>query len=322
MVLTGVLHVHTHHSDGTGSVDEVVEAAAGCGLDFIGINDHESLAARHDGWLGWHGGVFVLPGAELQDRRKNSHVLVYGIDELPRTQDTREQVSSVRGAGGLAIAAHPVERRGFLPGTRSYGWTLPVEGLDGVEVWNYMSMWKAGVTLANLRSRIAAPDLMLVPPLRESVDCWFSNGGCAVGGPDAHALMVGFGRFSSCVFPYRDLFLRLRTHLVLDPGHAAMDVLDESAFLDCLRRGRCFISNALLGDARGFRAGVRDGMLEMVLPDEARVRVYAPGSEVFEGDVGDSATVAVPSGVPLAIEVIRGGRTWIWCGLPSSCRSC
>ncbi|MDM7993172.1 MAG: hypothetical protein QUS11_07655 [Candidatus Fermentibacter sp.] len=314
--------MHTRHSDGTGSVEDVIEAAVRCGLDFVGINDHRTLTARHAGWLGMHRGVFVLPGAELEDAHQNCHILAYGIDTIPATKDTREQLAAIREAGGLSLAAHPFERGGHLPGTRSYGWTRPVEGVDGVEVWNYMSMWKAGLSPWNFRDRVARPDGMSRSPLRESILTWFSSGGCATGGPDAHALHVGVGRFRVCVFPYEMLFSRLRMHLTVDSGDERRDVPDERAILDSIRAGRCFMSNALLGDARGFSARLDAGVLSVRVPGRSEVVVGSRTGEVARVSVDGPAgfETAVPAGVPLYVEVLREEGTWIWCGLPCSSR--
>lgn len=300
----------------------MIEAAVRCGLDFVGINDHRDLSARHEGWLGTHRGVFVLPGAELEDSRQNCHILAYGIDEVPATRDTGEQIAAIREAGGLSIAAHPFERGGHLPGTRSYGWTRPVEGVDGVEVWNYMSMWKAGLTPWNFRDRVARPDMMSRSPYRETIQKWVSCGGCAIGGPDAHALHVGAGRFRACIFPYEMLFSRLRMHLVIDSAGDRGDVPDERAILDCIRAGRCFVSNALLGDAREFSARVDSGVLSVRIPGRSVAVVGSGTGEIARIPVDGPADIeaAVPEGVPIYVEILGEGGTWIWCGLPCSSR--
>ncbi len=155
-----VLHVHTDASDGTGSIEEVISMACSAGVDILGINDHNTLDARERGFGGWNSSLFVLAGAELEDSAENSHLLVYGIDELPQTRDTLEQISFVNGKGGIAIAAHPTEAPGKLPRTRSYSWKAgsAVDGLTGVEVWNYMSLWKKGISLFNALSKMKSPD--------------------------------------------------------------------------------------------------------------------------------------------------------------------
>ena len=139
-----VLHVHTDASDGTGTVEEVIRAAESESVDILGINDHGNLRVREEGHGGWNRRLFVLAGAELEDPGENSHLIVYGVDSLPGTGDTGEQIAAVNASGGLAIIAHPCERPGHLPGTRAYPWTAgSTGGAAGVEIWNYMSSWKA-----------------------------------------------------------------------------------------------------------------------------------------------------------------------------------
>ncbi len=47
----GALHVHSRYSDGSGPVDEIVAAAQAAGLDLLLIADHNTLAARTEGWV-------------------------------------------------------------------------------------------------------------------------------------------------------------------------------------------------------------------------------------------------------------------------------
>ena len=49
------LHIHTRYSDGSGFVREIVAAGREAGLDVLVISDHNTLAARSEGWAGWHG---------------------------------------------------------------------------------------------------------------------------------------------------------------------------------------------------------------------------------------------------------------------------
>ena len=41
---TGALHIHSRYSDGTGTIEEILSAARGAGLDFVVLTDHDSLA--------------------------------------------------------------------------------------------------------------------------------------------------------------------------------------------------------------------------------------------------------------------------------------
>ncbi len=312
-----VLHVHTSASDGTGSMESVIEAARDAGADILGINDHRTLWARDRGYGGWHSSLFVLAGTELEDRNENSHILAYGIDTLPPSKVTSEQIEFVNSAGGIAIAAHPTEAPGRLPRTRSYSWKAATEGLAGVEVWNYMSLWKKGISPINALSRVRHPDRNVEHPDPKAVEFWRSVGGCAIAGPDAHALKFGLGRARLVVFPYSMLFRRLVTHVLLEEELPRDPVKTEILLLDALKRGSCFGSNALLGDARGFRAGIEGETLVLVLPGAGHVTVRGTGGFFWQGTLDEGKhLIGVKAQDRLSVNISRKGGTWIFCGLP------
>jgi predicted metal-dependent phosphoesterase TrpH len=43
--LAGVIHCHSTHSDGTGTVAQVAAGAQAAGLDYVLLTDHDTLAA-------------------------------------------------------------------------------------------------------------------------------------------------------------------------------------------------------------------------------------------------------------------------------------
>jgi hypothetical protein len=314
--LVGVLHVHTTYSDGTGTPDQVAAVARGCGLDFLGINDHMSLGARHEGLGGHRGGIFVLAGAEVHEHLLGGHhMLVYGMDELPAGRRIVDMISGVNSSGGLALAAHPCERRGYLPLTHSMRWRSVPGGLGGVEVWNFMSQWKAGVTPFDLARRLKCPDGYVAGPTPDTVRFWERAGGCAIAGSDAHAFILGAGRSRKIAFPYEMLFSRLRTHILLDHELPVENDSAETALLDALRRGRCFASNALLGNAKGFRAFRRGSILELRLPEPCQVAVRQAESLISIPASGTAVHTGISADGPVVVELLKGGRTWAWCGL-------
>ena len=313
-----VLHVHTDASDGTGSMEEVIQKAISAGVDILGINDHNTLDARERGCGGWNSHLFVLAGAELEDSEKNSHLLVYGIDELPRTWDTREQVSFVNENGGIVIAAHPTEEPGKLPRTRSYSWQAgDTTGLSGVEVWNYMSLWKKGISRFNALAKLINPDRHVEHPDPLAVKFWEGTGGCAIAGPDAHALRYGIGRVHMEVFPYEMLFKRLLTHILLDESLSDSDEIAEKQILRALRRGSCFTSNALHGNAEGFRAEREDDSILLHLPGAGEVVIGKYGNVFWQNhlETGDHRISSKFTG-HVSVSVLREGKTWIYCGIP------
>ena len=314
---SAILHVHTDASDGTASAPEVISEALSAGVDILGINDHRTLQARDEGFGGWHDDLFVLVGAELEDQFENNHLLVYGVDRLPESHDTEEQIDFVNRSGGICIAAHPTEIAGKLRGTRSYPWTLGnVSGLSGIEIWNYMSEWKAGISVFNSPGKLLSPDRHVEHPNPAAVELWEVTGGCAIGGPDAHALMYGFGPVSMNIFPYGMLFGRIRTHILLDEELSDSANEAEIQIIAALGNGNCFISNHLHGDATGFRAMKTDGEIVIDLPGKGEIVISRSGRIMNKGvhSPGRHKFDIAPDG-RFFVSVIREGRTWISCGI-------
>ena len=56
--LACVVHLHSTHSDGTGTVDQIVAAGQKAGVDAILLTDHDTLAGKSE--EGWHGNVLLL----------------------------------------------------------------------------------------------------------------------------------------------------------------------------------------------------------------------------------------------------------------------
>jgi hypothetical protein len=138
-----VVHVHSTYSDGTATVPELLAAAQEAGADALLLTDHDTLAARRDGWAGRHGGVLLVVGTEVSP--KQGHYLAFGIErEIPHAgRSARQIAAAVRAAGGLGFAAHPfsdgghmlaptLARRIVLP----HGWPALEDGCDRIELWS------------------------------------------------------------------------------------------------------------------------------------------------------------------------------------------
>jgi hypothetical protein len=81
--MAGDLHVHTTASDGLLSPSKIIEEAAGRGLSFIAITDHDTTAAIEEATkAGTVAGVTVIPGIELNTeyKGKEMHILGYFVD--------------------------------------------------------------------------------------------------------------------------------------------------------------------------------------------------------------------------------------------------
>src|SRR3954451_13166624 len=109
--LTGVLHVHSNYSDGTGTVPEIAAAARANAVDFVLLTDHDTLAARDRGEEGWHDGVLMLVGEEGSPHREN-HYLAFGL-ERPidhRGLSAPEIVDGVNEEGGFGFLSPPFSK--------------------------------------------------------------------------------------------------------------------------------------------------------------------------------------------------------------------
>lgn len=158
-------HVHTDAShDGRHSLDRLAAAARAAGLDAIAVTDH-NLCTPVPPELD---GVLLIPGCEVSTSQ--GHVLGLFLDRpldlealrqdgLPTAQAAVEEIH--RG-GGLAVLAHPYEKRGADPEQQSF---RP----DGVEAANARACLK--VSDANQRAAALAERWSLP----------------ALGGSDAHA---------------------------------------------------------------------------------------------------------------------------------------
>ncbi len=134
----GSYHVHTRWSDGRGTLDQVVAAAKGAGLQFLVVTDHNVLRPED---AGYRDGILVIEATEASSSL--GHIVALGVSRA-LTPEEREQgtFEAIRALGGQPIVAHPFQpRRPFL------GWSR--QDWDGFEVVSADTHW--GSTLAHHR---------------------------------------------------------------------------------------------------------------------------------------------------------------------------
>jgi hypothetical protein len=132
----GDMHLHTVHSDGARTPEELVAGARAAGLDFIVSTEHNTSSAS----LIWgrHAGddLLIVDGEEVTTR--NGHYLALGlpsgawIDWRYRAVDDAigRFLAELHARGALAVAAHP-----YCP-FLGCSWRFGTDGFDGLEVWN------------------------------------------------------------------------------------------------------------------------------------------------------------------------------------------
>ncbi|QGV76882.1 CehA/McbA family metallohydrolase [Streptomyces ficellus] len=174
----GDLHLHSVHSDGQRTVDEIVTDARREGLHFIATSDHNTSSTG----VTWRGNVptdlLVINAEEVTTR--HGHWLAVGLPQGewvdwrygPANQGAFEgHARRVHSLGGLTIAAHPL-----TPAPGSF-FEFGLDRVDALEVWN-------GPWTLDDAANIAAWHVMLCLGKRVA----------AVGNSDAHSPTDAVGR--------------------------------------------------------------------------------------------------------------------------------
>ncbi len=299
----GAVHVHTVHSDGTATHDEIAIMAGWAGLDFVVVTDHNVRVPEAQGH---YGGVLLLIGEEVHDPQRKpegSHLLVFNVDRslAECAQDPQMVIDAAQEAGGLAFIAHPFERSAAYSGEPDINWRdWGVNGYTGLELWNTMSEFKSHVP--NLwRALLMAylPDLGLRGPQPETLARWdevLADGRCIsiIGGPDAHGTVYRKGPLVRRVLPYEWLFRAVRLHILSDEPFDGLVDHDAGLVHDAMGAGRSFVAYDWIGNATGFRFVARND-------DEAGM-----GQQLSTAN--DAVTFEVHSPLPALLRLIRDGR--------------
>lgn len=305
------LHMHTTYSDGTGSHQDIADAALEAGLDAVIVTDHNLLVQGPEGYYGTGADrVLLLIGEEIHDQERvpqKNHLLVMNTDQelADQAQDPQVLIDAVDQQGGLSFIAHPVDPAAPLFDQSDISWVdWSVRGFTGIELWNGFSEFKR--YLDNKLSAVFyafQPDRVPQDPFPEAISRWdqLTNAGdrvVAVGGSDAHALDASLGPLQRTLFPYRTHFQSINTHLITpDPLSGDYDS-DREIIFTALRSGHAFIGNDLPAPTRGFRfyatgtnqkavmgdeiSPERGLTLQIKLPHRARCRLIKNGKPLKE----------------------------------------
>lgn len=269
----GNIHMHTTHSDGFGSFDDLIEGALAGGLDFVIVTDHNVLVREEE--EGYRRGILTLVGQEVHDPERQpagNHLLCLGVesDVSGQASDPQELIDAVRQQNALSFLAHPIEVTTDLFST-SYPWhNWEVTDYHGVELWNYLSGFR-GYTTSYFKTVLVAffPQFFPVGPLPAMLAKWDEltrqRPVVALGGTDVHSITYSLGPVTRRFLTYEECAKGLNTHILTESpllgppqeGPAGWDGpntrRDRAAVLDALRNGHCWIGYDLAGATAGFR---------------------------------------------------------------------
>ncbi|WP_225845374.1 CehA/McbA family metallohydrolase [Streptomyces sp. HPF1205] len=142
----GDCHLHSVHSDGKRTLEQLAALARAARLDFINSSDHNTNGAH--AYLGPYAGrgtspgegdgtdLLILTGEEITTR--NGHFLAIGVDagewidwRYRARDDAFDRFArQIRRAGGIVVPAHPYGLS--LAGQWKFGY----DNVDAIEVWN------------------------------------------------------------------------------------------------------------------------------------------------------------------------------------------
>jgi len=339
--LSCVVHVHTTYSDGTATVPEVLTSARAAGADAVLLTDHDTLAARRDGWEGLHDGVLLLVGTEVSP--KHGHYLAFGVEhEIPHAgRSPRDIAAAVRTAGGIGFAAHPFSRGGtmLVPALARrvalpHGWPDldRDDGCDGIELWSLTTdAAEAWRTPAEALRWLRDPQSAVAqgPPahhLRRWDALCARRRVPAIGGLDGHQPGIRMrGRVRSPL-PHRATFELLRTHLLCERPPTGDVTADQETVLRALRAGAGWLTCPFVAPAHGARLWAQgaDGgsvpmggetaagpaVLRVRLPHAADITVLRDG-EVLERARTAELALDVERPGAYRVEARIDGRLWL-----------
>jgi hypothetical protein len=261
---SGITHVHTILSTGSGTVAEITKSAYRAHCDFIIVTDLNP-ADKPEGVEGYRDGVLVMWAGEYS--YLGGHLLTYDLRDLKKFKglgqlqiffnDLLEKAPRKR-SDGLLIAAHP-----FLPQHSIE--TLKSPGLDGMEVLNLDSVWQnifSQNKLSILWSFLIFPfnaDLAYLrlysEPTRE-LAAWDENlqkrPFIGFGGQDSTANAIPFPDKSFKFPSYLQSFRLMKDHVLMKSEFTGSYFDDRTKLVDALEHGNFYFSLDLIGEPNGF----------------------------------------------------------------------
>ncbi|HEY6211958.1 MAG TPA: hypothetical protein VIW45_06715, partial [Vicinamibacterales bacterium] len=289
--LRGVVHIHTNRSDGTGSVDDVLRAAAAAGLKFAIVTDHGD-GTRAPDLPDYRHGVLYIDGVEIST--SDGHLLALGLPKAayPLAGEGRDVVEDVHRLGGIAIAAHPGSEK---PDLRWTDWNAPIDGLEWL---NADSEWRDERPLTLARALLTYPfrppqALALLldrpePVIRQWDALAQQRRVVGLAAVDAHARVgvrsfgepydsTGSLHFPSYTNSFREFSITLPA--VRPTGDAAADA---RSVLDAIHQGAFYATvDALAAPAvLGMREESGRISVDTQAPDDARITLFRNGVAV------------------------------------------
>jgi hypothetical protein len=301
----GVFHVHSTASDGSGTVDEIMAAAARAGLDFVVLTDHNVLAAERPA-SAWYGDVLLIAAEEISTEQGHLLALQVPPHRYRFGPTARQALADIRREGGWALIAHGAHA--WQPWRGGKGQTKGLEVVNLAAAWSRQSGGERALTVGESLIDADAAALRLLRDRWPMLVSWdartaFQRGYghqprqyVAIAAADAHGPFVG------PVPSYADTFGALSTLVFIDssPEEARRegDVgQTERQLMGAVRAGRAAVETTALGEVAAFS-----------LTAESSAGVATMG-EVVASEAGPwRLRVVFDAGEPGDIVLLRDGE--------------
>lgn len=280
--VVGVAHVHTTHSDGHRTVEEVLEAAKAADLDFVIITDHNAFAAKP--FEGYSDDLLAIVGVEVATDA--GHILGLGFDEptFRFPNNPQDVLRDIDDLGGAAIVAHPTSPR------PEFRWTASeLPGTWGIEVLNGDTQWRTARPLRLLSTVLRYPFNQrralsrMLDSMPAAATVWdgllAQRPVTAIVGTDAHT------RWPS----YESVFNVARNHVILDSPLSGESEEDIATIVEALTAGRVFVGIDGIAPTGGFFFIAERGDQTWTIGDS--IRPTPPARLVAGGVARPDATV-------------------------------
>ncbi len=335
----GAIHVHSTHSDGTGSVEQIMEAANEAGLDFVVLSDHNTLRAAAEGQERWHESALLIAAAEISGERAPNHYLAFGLPADAPLADLRgkapqEVIDAVNRLGGFGVIAHPDHTGTERFGIPSYAWKdWSVKGYAGMGVWDLMTDWQEVVEDWTGGQEVYDEFTRhLRGPKESTLKRWDEMNGSSLavigfGEIDNHAATRTYEGRELVVFPYAAAFKTITNHVVLDKPLPKDAAQAKAAILGALRTGRFYIAFEAFDDAADFQFEASDGdqtvgmggellptedcEMYIQVPSPCIVKFLCDGEVLWEEEMEGDRLVEIEQPGTYRIEAYRDGMLWI-----------
>ena len=299
---SGVIHIHTQYSDGSGTYPQIGEMCDSLRLHFAIITDHNTIQPMKDSLDKRFGITLIVPAVEISTDGEHGHFLVIGdsIPLVPRNGVTSDSVfHDALKKGSIVILAHVFHPR------KTLDWdNWDIGKFTGMELYNFDEGWRNTLNFFRINKLIAAYavygfqdralNYVLEYPtkeMRKFDELNMTRKVIGIGSLDAHS-NIKLGKTARWHFPsYQSLFKLVHTVIVTRQPFIGLYHHDREVLFKAIRNGNAFVAFSGLEPARGFLFTATSDTTEAIMGDSlkldqtARIHVAMPDSVAVETQV-------------------------------------